>query len=245
MDITNSLSQTSASIAIESEQSAQDNINLNINLKSLEKADKQLTKAQKDGISMNDLLKLIAEIFQASNALHAELAQSRIQAAKVTTDIARILAADKCHDSQVKFAIQVVSGALTMAINTFSAYHTAKGKTVQDKHLQDLAKPKGGKVSDLTPQEINDHTANLERGATGKYGGFAQFGNAVKDATRDGMEVYHANEVQTQEEGQATIKHKEKLDALKDQVFQHFATVLAKLNELLNDLEKASLATNR
>ncbi|MDE1331378.1 type III secretion system protein [Vibrio aestuarianus] len=236
MVITNSLSQTSASIAIESEQSAQDNINL----KSLEKADKQLTKAQKDGISMNDLLKLIAEIFQTSNALHAELAQSRIQAAKVTTDIARILAADKCHDSQVKFAIQVASGALTMAISSFSAAKTASGKSLQDRHVAN-----GGKVSELTPAQINQHTASLLQMRNGKYTAVSQAANTANSVSRDGMEVYHANEVQTQEEGQATIKHKEKLDALKDQVFQHFATVLAKLNELLNDLEKASLATNR
>ncbi|CAH8236160.1 hypothetical protein VAEKB19_5070007 [Vibrio aestuarianus] len=59
------------------------------------------------------------------------------------------------------------------------------------------------------------------------------------------MEVYHANEVQTQEEGQATLKHKEKLDALEDLIFQHFATVLTKLNELLDVIEKSHLATNR
>ncbi|MDE1340739.1 hypothetical protein [Vibrio aestuarianus] len=243
MDITNSLSQTSALTVIGSEQLVQDNINLN--LKSLEKNQKQLIKAEKDGISMNDLLKLLTEILQTSYVIHAEVSQSRIQAAMVTTEIASILAADKRHASTVQFSVQVVAAGFAMATNTFSAYHTAKGTTVKDKHLQDLANSKGGKVSDLTPQEINDHTANLERGATGKYGGFAQFGNAVKDATRDGMEIYHAHHLEDQEVGQATLKHKEKLDALEDLIFQHFATVIAKLNELLHDIAQASLATNR
>lgn len=241
MVITNSLSQTSASIAIESEQSAQDNINL----KSLEKIEKQYNKAQKDGISMNDLLKLITEILQTSYAIHAEVSQSRIQAARITTEISNILAADKCHASTVKFSVQLAAGVFAMGVNAFSACYTASGTTVKDKHLQDLANSKGGKVSDLTAKEINQHTANLQQVKNAKFAGFAQFGNAVNGSTRDGTEIYQANEVKIQEEGQATLKHKEKLDALKDLFFQHFATVLAKLQELLNDLEKASLATNR
>lgn len=236
MVITTSLSQPSALIAMESAPSAQDNINIKL----LQDCNEKLIKSEKRGISMNDLLTLLAEIFQSSYALHAEIAQSRIQAAKVTTDIARILAADKCHDSQVKFAIQVASGALTMAISSFSAAKTASGKSLQDRHVAN-----GGKVSELTPAQINQHTASLLQMRNGKYTAVSQVANTANSVSRDGMEVYHANEVQTQEEGQATIKHKEKLDALKDQVFQHFATVLAKLNELLNDLEKASLATNR
>ncbi|MDE1241090.1 type III secretion system protein [Vibrio aestuarianus] len=236
MVITSSLSQPSALIPMELAPSAQDNVNIKL----LQDGYEKLTKSEERGISMNDLLTLLAEIFQSSYALHAEIAQARIQEAKVTTDIARMLAADKCHDSQVKFAIQVVSGAFNIAINTFSAAKTASGKPLRDDHLA-----KGGKVDKLTSEQIDRHTAHLQQMRNAKFGAVSQAANMANSVSRDATEIYHANEVQTQEEAQATLKLKEKLDALKDLVFQHFATLLTKLNELLNDLEKARLATNR
>ncbi|CAH8242597.1 conserved hypothetical protein [Vibrio aestuarianus] len=188
---------------------------------------------------MNDLLKLIAEIFQASYALHTELAQARIEAAKETTDIARIIAADKCHDSQVKFAIQGLSGAFTMFISSVSAAKTASGKSLEDRHVA------GGRVSDLTQREINQHTATLQNLRIGKYAAVAQTAKMAEGVSRDWMEVHHANEVKIQEEAQATLTLKKELDALIDLVYQHFVRLFTKLNELLDVIEKSHLATNR
>lgn len=204
-----------------------------------------LDKVEKGSISMSELLALLAQIIESSQRLRAQMMQNRITEAVATNDLAIKMSGDKCSDAQRKFAITLAAGVATMAMSTAATVRMGQSKTLTDKHVTDLTKGKNTSVSSLDAKSINQFTASLQEARTAKYRSVAQMSEMGSNMTGNVNEIQHADQVRQQEESQASKDLKEKFDAQLDQYIQDLTQEAVKLNEILDAVAKASLATNR
>ncbi|MDN3612035.1 type III secretion system protein [Vibrio ostreicida] len=204
-----------------------------------------LDKADSGTVSMSDLLALLAEIIESSQRLRAQVMQNRIGEAVATSDLAVKIAGDKCGDAQRKFGITLAASVATMALSTAATVRMGQTKTLQDKHVTDMTGGKSTSVKSLDSKSVNDFSARLQEGRTGKYRAVSQMGEMGNSMVGNVNEMQHAAEVRTQEETQATKELKEKFDAQLDQYIQDLTQEAVKLNEILDAVAKASLVTNR
>ncbi|AVI67760.1 type III secretion system protein [Shewanella sp. WE21] len=227
-------------------------------------------KALNGSVTMADLLALFSQIIEASQKLRSEVMKNRIGEAVATSKIATMLAKDKCSDAQLQFGIKLASGAVSMAMTAGASIRIGQTKVLQDKHLSrptdkgiantggvkllkstDLESgkvthlDKSPKVSDLTPQDINKFTANIQQGRTTKYNGVITASQLASNLVDSANSMRDAEQVKGQNEIQAAKELKEKFDGQLDQFVQNLTSEHVKLNEILDALAKASLVTNR
>ncbi|EOW9423731.1 type III secretion system protein [Vibrio cholerae] len=207
--------------------------------------EKSVSKISEGGVSMSDLLALLAEIIRASRELRAQVMNNKIAEAKATSDLAVVLADDRKRDAQVKFGITLASSVVSMAISSASSVRMGQTKTLKDKHLSSMSGDSNMRVADLTPKEINKFSAQLQQGRTAKYNTVAQTGTMANSMIDNINSMRHAEEVKHQEEGTASKDLKAKVDAMLDSYLQELAQAAVKLNEILDSMQRASLVTNR
>ncbi|EKF9449440.1 type III secretion system protein [Vibrio cholerae] len=207
--------------------------------------EKSVSKISEGGVSMSDLLALLAEIIRASRELRAQVMNNKITEAKATSDLAVVLADDRKRDAQVKFGITLASSVVSMAISSASSVRMGQTKTLKDKHLSSMSGDSSMRVADLTPKEINKFSAQLQQGRTAKYNTVAQTGTMANSMIDNINSMRHAEEVKHQEEGTASKDLKAKVDAMLDSYLQDLAQAAVKLNEILDSMQRASLVTNR
>ncbi|WP_318452411.1 methionine aminopeptidase family protein [Photobacterium leiognathi] len=219
--------------------------NIVVNNKEWSSHSNSLEKANLGKISMNDLLSLLAEIIESSQRLRAQQMQNRITEAVATSDLAVKIAGKKCADTQRKFGISLAASVATMALSTAATIRMGQTKTLKDKHVVDITNGKSTSVESLSPSSINDFSARLQEGRTGKYRAISQMSEMSKSMVDNVNDIQHAAQVRVQEENQATKDLKEKFDRQLDQYIQDLTQEAVKLNEILESIENASRATNR
>ncbi|MCF7505325.1 type III secretion system protein [Vibrio sp. L3-7] len=216
-----------------------------INEKEWNSFSSSLDKANSGTVSMSDLLALLAEIIESSQRLRAQVMQNRITEAVATSDLAVKIAGDKCGDAQRKFGITLVASVATMALSTAATVRMGQTKTLQDKHVVDMTNGKSTSVKSLDSNTVNDFSARLQEGRTGKYRAVSQMSEMGGSMVGNVNEMQNAAQVRTQEESQATKDLKEKFDGQLDQYIQDLTQEAVKLNEILDSVARASLVTNR
>ncbi|MGT0150785.1 hypothetical protein ACT691_20680 [Vibrio metschnikovii] len=85
----------------------------------------------------------------------------------------------------------------------------------------------------------------LQEARTAKYRSVAQMSEMGSNMTGNVNEIQHADQVRQQEESQAVKILKKNLMLSFDQYIQDLTQEAVKLNEILDAVAKASLATNR
>ncbi|HCE1746812.1 TPA: type III secretion system translocator protein VopD2 [Vibrio parahaemolyticus] len=207
--------------------------------------EKSVAKISEGGVSMSELLALLAEIIKASKELRSQVMSNKITEAKATTELAVSLADDRKHDAIVKFGITLASSVVSMAITSASSVRMGQTKILKDKHLASMSGDSNMRVADLSAKDINKFSAQLQQGRTAKYNTVAQTGNMANSMVGNINDMRHAEEVKHQEEGTASKQLKEKVDAMLDGYLQDLTQAAVKLNEILDTMQRASLVTNR
>ncbi|HHG3547141.1 TPA: type III secretion system translocator protein VopD2 [Vibrio parahaemolyticus] len=207
--------------------------------------EKSVAKISEGGVSMSELLALLAEIIKASKVLRSQVMSNKITEAKATTELAVSLADDRKHDAIVKFGITLASSVVSMAITSASSVRMGQTKILKDKHLASMSGDSNMRVADLSAKDINKFSAQLQQGRTAKYNTVAQTGNMANSMVGNINDMRHAEEVKHQEEGTASKQLKEKVDAMLDGYLQDLTQAAVKLNEILDTMQRASLVTNR
>ncbi|GHW44603.1 type III secretion system protein [Vibrio cholerae] len=207
--------------------------------------EKSVEKISQGGVTMSELLALLAEIIKASKDLRSQVMINKITEAKATTDLAVHLAADRKNDAQVKFGITLAASVVSMAITSGSSVRMGQTKTLKDKHLSSMSGDSNMRVTDLSAKDINKFTANLQQSRTAKYNTVAQTGTMANSMVGNINDIRNAEEVKHQEEGTASKQLKEKVDAMLDGYLQDLTQAAVKLNEILDAMQRASLVTNR
>ncbi|HCH6235302.1 TPA: type III secretion system translocator protein VopD2 [Vibrio parahaemolyticus] len=207
--------------------------------------ERSVAKISEGGVSMSELLALLAEIIKASKELRSQVMSNKITEAKATTELAVSLADDRKHDAIVKFGIMLASSVVSMAITSASSVRMGQTKILKDKHLASMSGDSNMRVADLSAKDINKFSAQLQQGRTAKYNTVAQTGNMANSMVGNINDMRHAEEVKHQEEGTASKQLKEKVDAMLDGYLQDLTQAAVKLNEILDTMQRASLVTNR
>ncbi|ARR51736.1 type III secretion system protein (plasmid) [Photobacterium damselae subsp. damselae] len=219
--------------------------NVSIDTKQWQSFEKSIENISDGGVSMSELLALLAEIIKASKELRSQVMNNKITEAKATTNLAVHLAEDRKHDAQVKFGITLAASVVSMAITSASSIRMGQTKTLKDKHISSMSGDSNMRVADLSSKEINKFTAQLQQGRTAKYNTVAQTGNMANSMVGNINDMRNAEEVKHQEEGTASKQLKEKVDAMLDGYLQDLTQAAVKLNEILDAMQRASLVTNR
>lgn len=219
--------------------------NVSIDTKPWKNFEKSIKNISDGGVSMSELLSLLAEIIKASKELRTQVMNNKITEAKETTNLAVHLAEDRKHDAQVKFGITLAASVVSMAITSASSIRMGQTKTLKDKHLSSMSGDSNMRVADLSPKELNKFTAQLQQGRTAKYNTVAQTGTMANSMVGNINDMRNAEEVKHQEEGTASKQLKEKVDAMLDSYLQDLTQAAVKLNEILDAMQRASLVTNR
>ncbi|WP_208990572.1 type III secretion system protein [Vibrio sp. CUB2] len=203
------------------------------------------TGGSHSSVTMAELLALMTEIIESSHELRSQVMQNRISEASATYDLAVALAADKCHDAQTKFGITLAASLITMGVSTFATMRMAQPKTLQDKHIRSMSGDETVTVKSLDAKTRNDYAARLQDARTGKYRGVSQGTELAQGVVGNVNEMQNAAQIRNQEETQATKEMKAKFDDQLTEYIQNLTQETAKLNEILDSIAKASLATNR
>ncbi len=203
------------------------------------------TGGSHSSVTMAELLALMTEIIESSHELRSQVMQNRIYEASATCDLAVALAADKCHDAQTKFGITLAASLITMGVSTFATVRMAQPKTLQDKHIRSMSGDESVTVKSLDAKTRNDYAARLQDARTGKYRGVSQGAEMAQGVVGNVNEMQNAAQIRNQEETQATKEMKAKFDDQLTEYIQNLTQETAKLNEILDSIAKASLATNR
>ncbi|CAQ85544.1 MULTISPECIES: hypothetical protein [Photorhabdus] len=207
---------------------------------SMEPLAKSLNQQVESGtVSMSQLMKLIGMIIDSSKELRSQLLFNRIDEAMSTLELGIALAQNKKETAQVKFGLNMAISLVSMTIQTASAYQTSKFKTVKDKHLPE------GKVSDLSAQQRNEISATLQQARTAKYNNVTNLAQMSNKIGSDGVEFLHADNVQNDEENQASKETKQKFDEQLTQFIESLGNELVQLLKMMEAIQGATLVTNR
>uniref|UniRef100_UPI003F584674 type III secretion system protein n=1 Tax=Vibrio cholerae TaxID=666 RepID=UPI003F584674 len=207
--------------------------------------EKSVEKISEGGVSMSELLALLAEIIKASKELRSQVMNNKITEAKATTILLCISRRMVKHDAQVKFGITLAASVVSMAITSASSVRMGQTKTLKDKHLSSMSGDSNMRVADLSAKDINKFSAQLQQSRTAKYNTVAQTGTMANSMVGNINDMRNAEEVKHQEEGTASKQLKEKVDAMLDGYLQDLTQAAVKLNEILDAMQRASLVTNR
>lgn len=226
-------------------ESVQSQDAIQINQSEWQGFEKSLSKVEGGSISMNELLALLAEIVAASHSLRSQLMKNNISAAVATSHLAVKIADIKCRDAQEKFAISLAASVTTMALVTAASVKGGQAKILKDKHLmQDTSLGKTS-VSALTTKERSRMSANLTHQHTDKYQSVGSLSQMANSMAGNMNEIQHAADIRHQEENKATKDLKEKFDSQLKEYIQALTQEALKLNEIIDAIAKANLATNR
>ncbi|EMA4781813.1 type III secretion system protein [Providencia rettgeri] len=195
-------------------------------------------------VSMSQLLALLSQVIESSSSLRSVIQINKIEEAKETVSLAKMVAEVKKDDAHLKFGIKLASGVMNMGLSTVAAVRTGQIKTVQDKHLSKLGGGEKARVSDLPASKINDIAASLQQQRTAKYNMVNQTAGAADNLIGSVNEMIYASNVQTQEEVKSSIDLKEKYDAQLTEFINSLATTLAEIRKALETIQSASLVTN-
>ncbi|WP_394201539.1 type III secretion system protein [Shewanella waksmanii] len=243
------------------------NTGVSLDTKTWQNYDKSLKATDSGSVSMSDLLALIAKIIQSSQELRTQLMKSRIDRAMATMEVASLLATEKKNDATLRFGITLASSVVNMGLTTLATVRVGQTATLKDKHLArqadidagdvkllrtknletgEVTEAKGPpKVSDLSQEQIDSYSHDLQQKRTAKYNSVSQMATMADGMVGNTNEMQHAVNVSEQEQMQADKDLKTKLDAEVDQYIATLTNEALKLNEILGGIAGASLATYR